>query len=56
MSKKITSYEELLKKGKECEEKIKIRKKWTNACGEAEIEIKIGIGSPSFEAKKWQMN
>jgi len=27
MSKKITSYEELLKKGKECEAKIDIRKK-----------------------------
>lgn len=43
MSKKITSMEELLKKGKECEELIKIRKKWKDL--EDVIKVKIGLSS-----------
>ena len=41
MSKKITSMEELLKKGKECEELIKIRKKWKDL--DNVIKVKVGL-------------
>ena len=43
MSKKITSMEQLLKKGKECEELIKIRKKWIDL--ENVIKVKVGLSS-----------
>ena len=45
MSKKITSVEELLKRAKECEELIKIRKKWKDL----KDLIKIKVGVPSKE-------
>ena len=45
MSKKITSMEELLKKGKECEELIKIRKKWKET--DDVIKVKVGVSSKS---------
>ena len=50
MSKKITSMEELLKKGKECEELIKIRKKWKDL--EDVIKIKVGVSSKDETAIK----
>ncbi len=50
MSKKITSMEELLKKGKECEELIKIRKKWKYL--EDVIKIKVGVSSKDETAIK----
>jgi len=51
MSKKIASYEELLKKAKECEELIKIRKKW-EAEGNNLVDIKIGVKVGSLKSKK----
>jgi len=50
MSKKITSMEELLKKAKECEELIKIRKKWRDL--EDVIKVKVGVSSKDETAIK----
>lgn len=52
MSKKIKSYEELLKKNKECEALIEARKKWTDIDLENTKIVKIGIGQPTPEAQK----
>ncbi len=52
MSKKITSYEELLKKGKECEALINIRKKWEDVDLSKDKVVKIGVGSETKLAKE----
>lgn len=52
MSKKIASYEELLKKGKECEELIALRKKWNDVDFETIKVAKVGVGSDTLIAKK----
>ena len=44
MSKKIASYEELLKKGKECEALIALRKKWEDIDLETTKVVKMGVG------------
>lgn len=52
MSKKITSVEELLKIGKECEKLIEIRKKWKESELVGKIQFKVCIGSNTDLAKK----
>lgn len=52
MSKKITSYEELLKKAKECEGLIAIRKKWDDIDLTITKVAKVGVGDNTLEAKR----
>lgn len=52
MSKKITSVEELVKIGKECEKLIELRKKWEDVDLLNKIQVKVGISTKSFEGKK----
>ncbi len=52
MSKKITSVEELLKIGKECEKLIELRKKWEDVDLLDKIQVKVGISTKNLEGKK----
>ncbi len=52
MSKKITSVEELLKIGKECEKLVELRKKWEDIDLLQKIQVKVGISKNSLESKK----
>lgn len=52
MSKKITSVEELVKIGKECEKLIELRKKWEDVDLLNKIQVKVGISTKSLEGKK----
>lgn len=52
MSKKITSIEELVKMGKDCEKLIEIRKKWEESDLKGKIQFKVGVSSDGAEAYK----
>lgn len=52
MSKKITSVEELVKLGKECEKLIEVRKKWDESDLKGKIQFKVGVSSEVAEASK----
>ncbi len=52
MSKKITSVEELVKIGKECEKLIELRKKWEDVDLLDKIQVKVGISTKTLEGKK----